>query len=113
MGKSYKKTCCVGWDDNNQGRRKSFKTPAIRHRLKSLRNKGYKNIGYYRRTVCWDWEYQSIPNLLEGLKSSEKSCWHVGRLLYESYVYWLGDKEDTEENRLLFAKSQIRSWKRK
>jgi len=115
MSRSYKKICCSGWDDNNSGRRKSFKTPLMRQAINALRRKGIKPQGE-RKSVTWDWEFQSIPNFLEALDSSSRSCDHNERTLYEGYLIWLRDHsnaKDTEENRVLFAKSQIRSWKRK
>lgn len=87
----------------------------MRQAINALRRKGIKPQGE-RKSVTWDWEFQSIPNFLEALDSSSRSCDHNERTLYEGYLIWLRDHsnaKDTEENRVLFAKSQIRSWKRK
>ncbi len=87
----------------------------MRQAINAKRRKGIKPQGE-RKSVTWDWEFQSIPNFLEALDSSSRSCNYNERTLYEGYCIWLRDHDnakDTEENRILFAKSQIRSWKRK
>ena len=115
MSRSYKKVCCYDWDNNNSGRRKSFKTPLMRQAVNALRRKGIKPQGE-RKTVSWDWKFQSVPNLLEALDSSSRSCNNNEHTLYAGYRIWLenhDNAEDTKENRLLFAKLQIRDWKRK
>lgn len=87
----------------------------MRQAINAKRRKGIKPQGE-RKTVTWEWEFQSIPNLLEALDSSSRSCNRYERILYEGYRIWLeyhDNAEDTKENRQLFAKLQIRNWKRK
>ena len=87
----------------------------MRQAINAKRRKGIKPQGE-RKTVAWEWEFQSISNFLEALGSSSRSCNSDERILYEGYRLWLkdhGNADDTKENRLLFAKSQIRNWKRK
>lgn len=87
----------------------------MRQAINAKRRKGIKPQGE-RKSVTWDWEFQSISNLLEALDSSSRSCEHNARTLYEGYRIWLRDHdsaEDTKANRILFAKLQMRNWKRK
>ena len=115
MSRSYKKTPCSNFDSGNHGRHKSFKTPLMRQAINALRRKGYK-IDCGRKKVCWDWEFQSISNFLQALDSSSRSYNYNERILYEGYCYWLeshDNTEDTRKNRILYAKSQIREFKKK